>query len=177
MTPLRASLISGDYRSLYLGWLVAAGNGQLHDDDLEPPVPPGLGVLSEPLRSLADFLRIDPDLLRAAAEASAPEQAAALSHKDSMAWLCSMDPNQKDAMMVALIESNDPHGIAELRQRVVQEMKRARHSDNDMPDKERRSVGQLLTRAKSTAEERLTMESEIRAREKAQREREQAELH
>jgi hypothetical protein len=42
---------------------VAAQEGHLENDEIEPPVSPGLGALSAPLRSLADFLRIDPDLI------------------------------------------------------------------------------------------------------------------
>lgn len=38
------------------------------DDDVgvEPPVPAGLGALTAPQQALADFLRVDPDLLAAA---------------------------------------------------------------------------------------------------------------
>ena len=38
----------------------------------KPPVPPGLDSLSAPQRALADFLRLDADLLTVAAEASPP---------------------------------------------------------------------------------------------------------
>ena len=37
---------------------------------MEPPVPAGLGSLTAPQRALADFLRLDSDLLAVAAEAS-----------------------------------------------------------------------------------------------------------
>ena len=33
------------------------------DADVEPPVPPGLGTLTAAQRALADFLRLDDDLL------------------------------------------------------------------------------------------------------------------
>ena len=42
------------------------------DDDLEPPVPPGLGTLTAAQRALADFLRLDDDLLAIAAQTSPP---------------------------------------------------------------------------------------------------------
>jgi hypothetical protein len=35
--------------------------GELEDDDAEPPLPPNLGTLTAPLEALADFLRLDPD--------------------------------------------------------------------------------------------------------------------
>jgi hypothetical protein len=64
---LRSDLMHGDHRCLYLGWLLAVQGGMLDNDSLEPPVPPGLREFNAPLPSLADFLRIDPDLITAAA--------------------------------------------------------------------------------------------------------------
>ncbi len=40
---LRADLVSGDHRVLYLGWLAGVASGEVPDDVPEPPVPPGLG--------------------------------------------------------------------------------------------------------------------------------------
>lgn len=74
---VRTELAAGDLRPLYLAWLSAYGAWERdedafdddNEDDLEPPVPAGLGSLSAPQRALADFLRLDPDLLAVAAEA------------------------------------------------------------------------------------------------------------
>ncbi len=63
LISVRAELARGDLRALYLGWLLRAQAGELDDGDPEPPVPPGLGQLSASLKSLAEFLRIDGDLL------------------------------------------------------------------------------------------------------------------
>ncbi|WP_328451126.1 hypothetical protein [Amycolatopsis sp. NBC_00438] len=76
---VRAELAGGDLRPLYLAWLAAYGNwerdedafGRDADGDLEPPVPRGLGSLTAAQRALADFLRLDDDLLAIAAPASA----------------------------------------------------------------------------------------------------------
>ena len=70
LLPLRAELAAGDQRALYLAWLAAVGAELLEDEDVEPPVPPGLGRLSASLETLADFLRVDEDLLAVAAERS-----------------------------------------------------------------------------------------------------------
>src|SRR5262249_343388 len=72
IVPVRAELAAGDTRLLYLAWLLCVQGRELDDDEVEPAVPPGLGELSGPLRSLADFLRLDQDLLAVAAEASRP---------------------------------------------------------------------------------------------------------
>ena len=42
LVPLRAELIAGDARCLYLGWLLCVQRGEFDDDEREPPVPPGL---------------------------------------------------------------------------------------------------------------------------------------
>jgi hypothetical protein len=175
LMPLRADLMNGDHRSLYLGWLGAARAGQLNDDDIEPPVPPGLGSLSAPLRSLADFLRVDLDLISSAAEAGPSEQVAAMTHEEILAWIAAMAPKDKDAVIAALIEGKDPHYAAEFRQRVVRDIQHARNCGGNVPAGKRRSVGQLLKRAESLAGERRAKEAEIHAREMAKREHKQAE--
>jgi hypothetical protein len=69
---VRTELARGDLRTLCLGWLLRAQGGELDDNDAEPVVHPGLGQLSASLEELAEFLRIDHDLLRVAAQASPP---------------------------------------------------------------------------------------------------------
>ena len=62
---VRAELAAGDLRPLYLAWLAAYGTWERdedafdydEEDELEPPVPADLGVLTAPQRALADFLR------------------------------------------------------------------------------------------------------------------------
>jgi hypothetical protein len=77
---LRSDLVEGDYRLLYLAWLVsmpfsAEGEG-VEDDEIterfgfEPPVPPGLKRLTPALHAFASAFQIDPFLIQAAAESS-----------------------------------------------------------------------------------------------------------
>ena len=73
LTPLRASLLDGDLSVAYLAWLLAVQCEEIDDDAPEPDVPAGLATLSAPLAALAEFLRIDADLLQAAAEGSREE--------------------------------------------------------------------------------------------------------
>ncbi len=75
---VRSELAAGDLRPLYLAWLSGYGVwerdedafGDEDEEEMEPPVPAGLGSLTAPQRALADFLRLDSDLLGVAAEAS-----------------------------------------------------------------------------------------------------------
>ena len=67
LIPLRDDLAGGDHRALYLAWLLCVQAGELKDGATEPPVPAGLASSTAPLQALADFLRIDDDLLTVAA--------------------------------------------------------------------------------------------------------------
>src|SRR5439155_16198450 len=62
LVPVRAELLAGDLRGLYLAWLNGIELDDLDEDKVEPPVPPGLGKLSPALKKFAEFLRIDEDL-------------------------------------------------------------------------------------------------------------------
>ena len=70
LSPLigvREALDAGDLRPLYIGWLASVAAGERDEDETEPPLPPGMTKLPAPLKALAHFLRIDRDLLAAAA--------------------------------------------------------------------------------------------------------------
>jgi len=75
---VRSELAAGDLRPLYLAWLSAYGAWERDEDafddededEVEPPVPAGLGSITAPQRALADFLRLDSGLLELTAEAS-----------------------------------------------------------------------------------------------------------
>src|SRR4051794_16451436 len=86
LIPLRADILNGDLRALYLGWLRAVQGNLLpapsedYDDEdeeaeadglpirstVEPPVPPGLAKLTASLSRLAEFLELDQDLVAVA---------------------------------------------------------------------------------------------------------------
>ncbi|TXL78764.1 hypothetical protein FHP25_07150 [Vineibacter terrae] len=74
MIALRDSVLRGDLRLLYLGWLIAVLDGHVDDGRPEPPCPAGLGTLSGPLKALADFFMLDQDLVAAAAEGSTDDK-------------------------------------------------------------------------------------------------------
>ena len=55
---------------------------------------PGLGELSDALESLADFLRIDDDLLHVAAEASPPLAKSQLNRDEVKAWVAGLETEE-----------------------------------------------------------------------------------
>jgi hypothetical protein len=68
LIPLRADMAAGDYRPLYLAWLLCVQHGELGSRAPEPPIPSRLGKPTASLTAFADFMRIDRDLLAAASK-------------------------------------------------------------------------------------------------------------
>jgi hypothetical protein len=166
--PLRAELACGDLRALYLGWLLAAQEGELEDDEPEPPVPPGLGTPSGALKAFADFLRLDPDLVQAAARHS-PAMAAGPDEGALPGWIAALPEAEKTELLVRVAGAAPVAVRSELLRRF-----RMAHRTDAAPAEGVRTVGELLEAADRIAEERSRIEAERKAREKERREREAA---
>jgi hypothetical protein len=162
IVPVRAELGGGDRRLLYLAWLLCVQNRELDDDVPEPPVPAGLATLSGPLRALADFLRLDFDLLDAAAAASQPliekEPSAAELHR----WVTDLPVADKDETVLRVLRGDAGLLRSEL-------LRRFHGVTEESPAGEgRRTAGDLL----AAAEERLALRQQrIREREADDRRR------
>ena len=173
LIPVRAELLDGDLRCLYLGWLLCAQSEELDDDDKEPPVPPGLANLTEPLREFAEYLRIDDELIEAAAEASADLEAAGPSQEDLAAWIAAMPVAKKNALLLEAATGDNPHFRVELLRSFKQDrLPSAGPSEQAVPP--RRTVSELLSAAESRAAQRKRRDAERKAAEKAKLEREKA---
>ncbi len=175
LVQLRSDLMHGDYRCLYLGWLLAAQGGGLDDDAPEPPLPPGLGTLNAPLRSLADFLRIDRDLIAAAAEESAEKPACRLSPEEIHRWVAVLPSKEKDDLLTRLLGDDDSHLVAELRLRALRAIRGEGTSGRDSQTGGPRSVVSIVARAEVIGKQRQKQEMDRQSQEKARRERAQAE--
>jgi hypothetical protein len=171
MSPLREALLAGDIRALYLGWLAAARAGEVRDDAKEPPVPPGLRQLSGPLKALADFLRVDDDLLNIAASLSAPNAIGGPSRDELAAWLRGLPAGEKDAWLLDLVEGTAAGARRSLLAKFRADRKPAAPQAASPP---RRTVAQMLVGANAVTEERERMEAALRAQERERRAREKA---
>ncbi len=100
LSRLRDDILEGDYRMLYLAWLRAAELEDTDDDELEPPVPPGLGEISPPLASFVELFDLEKHLLQAAAEASPPRQPALPIPPEEA--IIHLPPAERDAFLVRL---------------------------------------------------------------------------
>ncbi len=168
LIPLRADLASGDYRMLYLAWLLCAQAGELDDEMPEPPVPPGLGALTAPLKAFAEFLRLDQDLIAAAAAGSS-EQAETMSEVDVARWVSALPESEKTAWLLRLAGGQEAHLRAELLKTF-----RASQGQGGVPPGKLRSVAEIMEASQQHAEARRRREAEREARERARRQREEA---
>ena len=91
---LRADILNGDYRSLYLAWLFCVQNEEIENKELEPPVPPNLAELNSPLKTFVDFMRIDTDLVVVASENSISEDRQA-DPKALKTWIQNLSASEK----------------------------------------------------------------------------------
>jgi hypothetical protein len=153
-----------------------------------PPVPPGLGELTGAQAELARFLRIDADLLAAAAEKSGSSKpdadAARREAKALRAWVASLPAAQKDAWLLRLAGGGEagekaPATVAaEVRGGFLaawraQERARGGHAAASAAAI-RPPADALARRADEIAAERAKCKAEKAAREKERRAREAA---
>jgi len=164
---LRADLLEGDYRLLYLAWLKAMtlhgdpyedeeydnGDNDIASYDREPLVPPGLKKLSPSLQNFVQVFEIDPFLVQAAAEAS-PDLKKALS-VDYRDLIGRLPRAECDDFLARLAEGDPGVGLA-LRKRLSAFLPQERpHAAR------RRTIQQLLQRAEEleTAEKKRRAEA------------------
>lgn len=158
LLPLREALGAGDLRSLYLAWLVDVQRGGVEEEDVEPPVPPGLKELDGAHRGFVEFMQVDQDLLAVAAEASAPLAPVGPSAAATRAWLASLDVTQKDEWLVRVLEGDGARLRWELRKRLRDEL-----DDGAGRKQEPRTAGSLVERARELADQRLRRAKQERA--------------
>src|SRR5260370_19397460 len=109
LIPLRADIAAGDHRALYLAWLSSVQSGELNADEPEPPIPPGLGALSAPLKALADFLYVGADLIAVAAVRSQPTNDR-VAREQFGQWIARLPEPGKTALVSRLALDNE-HGL------------------------------------------------------------------
>ncbi|KJK22915.1 hypothetical protein UB46_19545 [Burkholderiaceae bacterium 16] len=168
LAPLRAELMRGDLRPLYLGWL--AGSHELSDDALEPEVPPGLATLSPPQEALVEFLEIDPDLLAAAAAAS-PDVSPGDAEQDDRidAWLNEWPREEMAAVLKLLAQGLVHQAERQVRLRHAAWLKAQQVSTPSSTA--RRILGHLQELAEGASVARLQREAKAHAKQEAARRR------
>ena len=139
LAPLREDVLSGDSRAFYLLWLLAVGEGSLRDDAIEPL--PGVGPLTKPLNAFADFLNLDPGLVRAAAETGSGGNDE-LPARRIRQFVSALPETKKEEYLNSLIEGK-PHTLAGVRAKI----RETAALEAGKPGDARRTVGELRARA------------------------------
>jgi hypothetical protein len=189
LIAIREELERGDYRALYLGWLYGmqwslpvdtseediddeyeiAGGVKL--DAIEPPVPAGLSALTAAQRALVEFLEINPDLLAAAAGASADASAPTDSTQDIEQWVTRLSADEARPYLLLLVQGKARQAEAQIRRAYTASL---RSSSSTTTTSQRRSVAdirQLIGEARAERREREAKQKK-RELEKKRQERE-----
>jgi hypothetical protein len=170
LAPLRADLMAGDLRCLYLGWLQCVGCDEVEKEEVEPPVPPGLQDLTAPLRALVDFLRVDETLIEVAAEASPPLAAEHDSAEELRSWVQALHGPDKDSLLYRLTQESP----VAVQREILRRFREARRPQPPVPEAGGRTVGELLGAWNRQTQEKQRRAAEKKAREEARKEKEAA---
>ncbi len=165
--PVREEVAGGDHRALYLGWLLSVQDGEMDDDAPEPPVPPGLAALTPAQEAFRGFLRISPDLVAAAAEASAPLGPGDDDEEPLRRWIAALPEAERTDLLVRTARGEGAGVRAELVQRF-------RAGRGGPPSFGGRTVGDLLAAAERREDERRERALRRAAAAEEQRARERA---
>jgi len=121
LLPLRAEILDGDLRPLYLAHLAVATDGN-HDpaETKDAPVPAGLDELTGAQRALAELYELSAELVAAAAQGGPPLPAQMHSENGYEAWLRHQPESRKSAWLCRLMA--DPRGA--VRREILAEFKK-----------------------------------------------------
>ena len=118
MLPLRAQILNGDYRVLFLAWLyLVTLNPEIEEDRLTPEIPPNLKTLDYSLDSFIDFWEIDGDLIAAAGESSLSKKL--ISDEDLVEQISHLSEQEKEHYLKALFK-DETRAKLELRKRLAE---------------------------------------------------------
>jgi hypothetical protein len=173
LSAIRAELLSGDLRPMYLAWLASLfiERSEETDDDEAgdaPPIPAGLGQLTAAQQALAEFLRVDEDILAAAAKHSPP---IAPPSGEMKSWIAALPAEEKDRMLSDVATGSDPLVGVKLQRRFRASASGGGTSTSAAAPL---SIGQLLQAAREIRDAREQLEREATARKRAQRLAEEA---
>jgi hypothetical protein len=117
---------------------------------------------------LADFLRLDPDLLTVAAKASPALPATKDNASELTDWIISLPPKEKDELLVRVVQDQ----AAQVRMELLRRFRGTPGLTDD--NRPRRTVAELLNAATERQQERRRRAEAARAAEAVRRERERA---
>jgi hypothetical protein len=166
LTGLRAEILDGDLRPLYLAHL-AISSDMNHDreETMEAPVPAGLGDLTDAQLAMADYYCLSEDLLTVAAEASLPLPPLSDVQSPQAQWLKSVPEAKKNAWLLEWMAGPNSN----VRTQLLAEF-RAHHNAPSWPTVGKdRTLAQLHAAADKLADNRHQAAQAEAARQRAEK--------
>ena len=166
LLPLRAEILDGDLRPLYLAHLAVARDGNHEPDKTkESPVPAGLGNLTGAQQALAEFYGLDDSLIAAAAKGAPPLPAKAGVGNDYAGWLKGQSQSAKDAWLAEWM--SDPS--AGTRAEMIAAFRKSQNLPSWPTVRLHRTIAELRVSADAIQKESERKATEYRARARALR--------
>lgn len=167
LVPLRAEILEGDLRPLYLAHLALKSDAE-HDaeETTEGPVPAGLRKLTPPQKALAELLGLSDDLIAAAAEGSSGQPAV---HEDPRklyaGWLQSLPEATKDSWLLEWLEDASSNARSEM----LAEFRKSRPTASWPTVQRDRTIAELKAAAEDIQEKAVRQAAEKATKQRAKR--------
>jgi hypothetical protein len=166
LVPLRAEILDGDLRPLYLANLAMACDGEHNPEETtEGPVPAGLNQLSDAQRALMDLYALSDALIAAAAKGGPPVATTIDPGTQYADWLQSLSNTTKDGWLAQWM--TDSH--SSVRQEILAEYRKSRNAPIWPTVRRDRTIAQLQTMAETIQEQTDRKRAERATRQRAKR--------
>ncbi len=168
LIPLRAEILDGDLRPLYLAHLaVCCDANHDPDEETEGPIPAGMNELTDAQRAFAEFFGIDDNLILAVAQRS-PSQLSRTSSqilkKQQVDWLFKQSVTAKDAWLLRLLDGAG----AEVRREILDEFRKSLDIPSWPTTIANRTIAELHQEAEAIAVNEKKKKAELAARKRAE---------
>jgi hypothetical protein len=166
LVPLRAEILEGDLRPLYLAHLAMMSDAE-HDPEetTEGPVPAGLGNLTPAQRALAELFDLSDALIAAAAKGNSGQPVQKDDNRLYADWLQSLSPATKDAWLQDWLA--DAHSSA--RSDMLEEFRKSRPTAAWPTAPRARTIAELKTAAEDIHQKGVRKAAEKAAQQRAKR--------
>ncbi|RZB35540.1 MAG: hypothetical protein SRB2_03070 [Desulfobacteraceae bacterium Eth-SRB2] len=169
LASVRDELLSGDIRSLYIGWMAAVTGEMMDDDDMEPLPVDGLGSLTGAQRALAEFLEVDKDLLAGAGMGSPEQHDEDLLQEKIDGWIEGLPRDEVDTPLKLLLAGKGQQVERTLKNRFAAWQRGSRGNKSEAP---LRNVGELRKNAEAAKKIRLEQKKREQQRREIKRRKE-----
>jgi hypothetical protein len=174
LLPIRDELEKGDYRSLYLGWLLGVHLEYTHEESIEPPLISRDKKLTRAQKTLVDFLSIDIDLVNATMLGIKSTGHAVDQEKYMQLLFDQMNESEAKKLLMQVMRGESLEVRSELRRQYNQLLREA-GATHLQDEASRRKVRELVKHVEVVRQQRLAREDAEEERKRAEDERKRRE--